>query len=154
MKTGKLYKSLITGLAVASMCMPMAVAAETKDVSEDAVEDCVVTASAESEWTVTIPKKIVLDVDGEDGTGSYTVSAKGKIDSTHEITVTPDAAFEMKQGDDRTANATVTQEVTAFDGATLTLDDAQTADGEVNATGFVAGEYEGTFDFHIAEAAK
>lgn len=152
MKT-KMFKTLAAAVAVCSMCVPFAANAavdSTGAASAPADETCNVYVSAESEWTVTIPKTIVLDVKGGVGSANYEVSVVGNIDSTHKITVEPDASFNMTQGDENHP-ATVTQAVTDFSGKTLTLDTPSKAEGAVNSAGFRAGEYEGNFDFHIAE---
>lgn len=157
MKT-KMFKTLAAAVAVCSMLVSSgdkvnAAVGSTGDVSAPAEEGCTVSASVETGWTVTIPKSIVLDVDGENGSAGYEVSVVGKIDSRHSITVEPDSTFSMKQGDE-TVPATVAQEVTAFSGKNLTMETPSKATGTVNAVGLRAGGYEGNFNFHIAEKTE
>lgn len=101
-----------------------------------------------------IPKHVTLDVDPtvKTGTADYTVSVRGQIEPSHDITVEPDASFAMAC-DDISLTATVTQGVTSFSGRDLTLDTPVQTTGNIAVGSMKGGTYSGNFDFHIAEKA-
>lgn len=147
-------KTVAAVMAACLMMMPVSVGAavdSTGNVDTGGDNECIVSATAESEWTVTIPKHIILAVQSDEtGTADYEVSVTGKIDTTHYIEVAPDTSFSMTQGDVN-LTATVTQGITTFDGKTLTPETPSKASGSVAASGLRAGDYEGSFNFHISE---
>ena len=111
------------------------------------VEETRVTVQRGSEFTVTIPKDIVLD--GETGTADYIVNAKGDIAGDQVLKVVPDAEFEMTEaGGKDSVIATVTQNDTEYTYDLMT-DDGTDYPGSVAAI-LTAGEWAGKFVFNIS----
>ncbi len=149
----KIHKTLVAFATICSLCVPMPVGATTADTSDINMpndEECNVSFSASSEWTVTIPKNITMAVEGKNASADYEVSVKGRIIPTSFVTVVPDGGFNLTQGNINIP-VKVIQETTKFRGDAFTLDAPKIVTGSVAATGIIAGDYTGSFNFHIAE---
>lgn len=152
--THKMRKTLVAFAAVCGLLSSTTVSAAdlTATVSKDSVESCSVSTTLSSEWSVTIPKHIVLEADSSSKTasGDYNVSVQGLIDSAHAIVVEPETSFVMSNGN-KSATATVTQSVVGFSGDSFTLTEPSTTMGNVTVSGLGSGEWTGNFNFRIAE---
>ncbi len=140
-------------VAVMMMCTSLSVnAAESQsfssaDIGESTTGKSEVLYSQDSDFTVTIPKKIAL---GTAKIANYDVSVKGSVKANESVTVKPDATFDMNEtaGRKSAVAATATQADTAWSCAEIT--DAGTAkSGSVTAAGLTAGDWSGELLFHI-----
>ncbi len=152
----KAFKSkLVAVITACSLCVPSAIPVfaavdNTEDVTAPTDVSCSIVAEVATEWTVTIPKQITLDVVDEVGTADYQISVKGNIANDHAIIIKPDSGFNMVQ-DDINIPATVSQAATEFRRNEFTLDTAATTTGSIRAEGLTAGVYTGNLNFHVSE---
>ena len=150
-----LFKRIVAFVMAFSMLIPMGVAAavgSTTDVTEDSTEVCNVSVMMDTGFTVTIPRSIVLEADSMTGTGTgdYEVTVKGSINLSHCIKVEPDSSFIMESSVE-SLTATVEQDVTLFKGSEFGADTPAVSNGNVTVTGLHGGEYNGSFNFYIAD---
>ena len=140
-------------MAAMMMCSSLSVnAAESQsfssaDIGKSTTGKSEVLYSQDSDFTVTIPKKIAL---GTEKTAQYDVSVKGSVRADEKVTVHPDETFDMSEtaGRKTAVTATATQADTAWSCAEIT--DAGTAkSGSVTAAGLTAGDWSGELVFHI-----
>lgn len=102
-------------------------------------------------YTVKIPQTIILN--GSDGTGVYQVAVKGDIEGTKQVTVKPDASFELTQAGKENVTATVTQTKQKVVDDEMELDSYATTatfEGSISAADVTAGSWNGTFTMHIS----
>ena len=145
MKKNKLLTgALVTALAL-GITSPV-LAEETVVKTESSTTT--VSYSADSTYTVTIPKTITLNPTTK--TGTYEVETAGDIAGTYVVTVTPDATFTMKQAGKADVTATVTQSVTEWTVSTL----GQSTTGTIEALDLSAGSWSGTLNFTIQLISK
>jgi len=159
----------LTAGTMAMMLMPMgAFAAVENDTTitkaeadEKTIEDTEVLYSLASNYSVVIPKRIVLD--GDTKASDYTVKVSGDISSDKQVSVAPQDALEDVEGinfymkDQAEAGtkkadveATVTQEATVWSSAEVCKTDGTTKNGNVSAPTITAGSWKGMFDFEIS----
>lgn len=120
--------------------------------SQSKEEDCTVTVDIGSEFTVTIPKKIFLA--GENGEGSYDVTAKGNIAALETINVIPENSFLLSSEGKDDVEAVVAQNQTAFTYADVmqvveNVLVGKTTTGNVSADNLTSGNWKGSFYFNI-----
>lgn len=140
-------------MAAMMMCSSLSVnAAESQsfssaDIGESTTGKSEVLYSQDSDFTVTIPKKIAL---GTAKTAQYDVSVKGSVRADESVTVKPDETFSMNETAGRKAavTATITQADTAWSCAEIT-DAGTVKSGSVTAAGLTAGDWSGELVFHI-----
>lgn len=115
-------------------------------------EEVEVTASKASSFRVTIPKKITLN--GETGTGTFTVKVEGDLAEGKTVTVQPDANFTMTQEGKDDITVTITQNKTTFSASDFAMQPdstmAATTVGNLSMSDISAGIWEGSFDFLIS----
>lgn len=112
------------------------------------VEEVKVTAVVAPEFTITIPKEIVMD--GSTKEADYTVNVVGDIAGDQTITVTPDASFELNEdGGKDPVTCTVTQADTGFNSDEIAADGGKTVDGNLSAQDLTAGNWSGKYNFTI-----
>ncbi len=158
MNKNKILTALMAGTMVMGSTLPVyAATTESQNVAQTeadaaATRETEVLYTQTSAFTVTIPKKIVLD---ETKASDYTVNVKGDISSDKQVKVAPDASFNMK--DQATVGtkkadveATVTQDVTVWSSADVCKTDGTDKGGNVSALGLTSGSWAGTFEFSIA----
>lgn len=117
--------------------------ASEQTVTEPSDVTCNVTADIASAYSVTVPKRIVIDA--ETKRADYTVSVSGDIYGNSELTVIPDNSFVLTSDGKDDVTATVTQDKMLW-----VQDDMGTvANGTVTAEDLTAGQWAGTFTFHI-----
>ncbi len=116
---------------------PLAVFAETKNESME------VTATIESDYNVTIPKK--LEINPSTKTANYTIQITGDLQGDKAIQVTADSSFTMHSAEGKAAvTATVTQTKNTwsyFENTVIT--------GTINAPGLTAGTWTGNLNFEV-----
>jgi hypothetical protein len=161
----KMFKSMTTvalaAIMVAGSIVPvLAVVDETQNASNGTSCEVLYNLDSDGLYTVTIPKKITL---GSDKTASYNVTVAGDISSDKQVTVVPDASFEMvdQNGGKDNVTATVThatadtiwvlEEIAVKDGESVV---GTTKSGSIAAPGLSAGEWKGTFNFTIGFGDK
>ena len=120
-------------------------------VTEDEVrsinEITKVSVFKESQFTITIPKEII--VDAELLKADYEVNAKGDISGDQEITVIPDTEFLMSEnGGKNDITAIVEQPDTKYTYEDL-LGEGTTYSGKIITEAMTAGEWVGRFNFTI-----
>lgn len=154
MKTKRLHTALLLSAMACAMAAPMAVGAASSATYESHTEagagTCNVNAAIGSNFSVTIPKTITLD--GASKTGSYTVTATGDIAGNQQVTVAPDANFQMKNNGgtgSKSVTATVSQDKAAFSSSDLTAEGGASANGTVAAPDLTAGSWASSFNFNI-----
>ena len=152
----KLFKpvmavALAAILAFGSIVPFSATVDETQTASESGNKEAEVVYTQDSNFIVTIPKKITLD---SDKTSAYEVNVIGDIASDEKVTVVPDASFLMK--DQATVGtlkeditATVAQDKTEWTSPEIVVEGGSTTDGSVSAPDLTAGSWKGTFNFDI-----
>ncbi len=139
-------------------------------VSSDSNEDCQVSVSQTSTFSVTIPKYIVLNgAAGETNDAEYDVNVTANIASDEKIVVEPPENFEMKDNSGiKTKTATITQPAYVFvedetkshsfsqDSSYVAInrasegeDGTALVEGTVAVENLTAGEWSGTFSFNI-----
>ena len=124
-------------IACTLLLNPLVVGASSSSESTD------VSVSRSSNFTVTIPKKISMKVDGNKASASYTVSIEGDLAGSDIVKVTPPSTFNMTSNT-KSVVATVTQEKDFF-----SLSDMSNLEGLIAATGLTAGDWVGYFHFNI-----
>lgn len=152
----KLFKPVmavaLAGIVALGSIVPFsATVNETQTASESGNKEAEVVYTQDSNFIVTIPKKITLD---ETKSSTYNVNVIGDIASDEKVTVVPDASFLMK--DQATVGtlkeditATVTQDKTEWTSPEIAVEGGSTTDGEVSAPDLTAGNWKGTFNFYI-----
>lgn len=116
---------------------PLTAAASSSSASTD------VSAARSSNFTVTIPKKISMKVDGSDASASYTVSIVGDLAGSDIVKVTPPATFNMTSNS-KSVQANVSQNRDYF-----SLADMSNLQGSISVAGLTAGDWIGYFYFNI-----
>jgi len=140
------------------------------EVSHDSNEDCQVSVSQTSTFSVTIPKYIVLNgAAGQVNDAEYEVNVTANIASDERIVVEPPENFEMTDNSGiKTKTATITQPAymfvetetktslfgqdlsyVAIDRASEGEDGTALVEGTVAVENLTAGEWSGTFSFNI-----
>jgi|LSQX01.2.fsa_nt_gb hypothetical protein len=157
--SGVLALTLILTVTVTTMAAGTTTSqgdASYHDISNSSTENCTVSASQASSFSVSIPKNIVLN--GSDGTAVYTVIVSGNISGTEVLSVRPDSVFTLSQPGKSNLNATVGQFTSsAMQSIKTTWAYSELAAGST-AYGYIsvassapvtAGSWSGTFDFII-----
>ena len=112
------------------------------------VEEVKVTAVKTAEFTITIPKEIVMD--GETATATYEVNVVGDIAGDQTITVDPDDNFLLSEaGGKADVTCTVTQDDVTFTSSQIAVVDGKTVEGSLAAPDLTAGDWAGKFNFTI-----
>lgn len=115
------------------------------DVGEGTSKQSEVLYSQDSDFTVTIPKKIAL---GSDKSAAYNVLVKGSVRADEKVTVYPDTEFAMHDAVKADVMATATQKDTVWSCTDIT--EAGTAkSGTVSAEKLTAGDWSGDVRFYI-----
>jgi hypothetical protein len=164
-------KALIATLALCTMFSSItpAYAAVTPDANSTAAEtpieaaitadteksSCEVTATLAENFSVTIPKSVILG--GESKKGSYTVKVTGNLAGDHYVEVYAPENVTLKSSGKADVSGTITQSITKFRDAnyttTLSSDEKKIGSGDVTgeiaASSLTAGPWKGTFDFKI-----
>lgn len=164
----KQIRSFISGVLALTLILTMSITAlaagtttsqgdaSYHDISNSSTENCTVSASQASSFSVSIPKNIVLN--GSDGTAAYTVTVTGNISGTEVLSVQPDSAFTLSQPGKSNLSAAVDQFTSSTKQTVKTtwvyseLSAGSTAYGYVSvnpSTPVTAGSWSGTFDFII-----
>ena len=116
-------------------------------------EEVKVTAVKTAEFTITIPKEIVMD--GATATASYEGNVKGDIAGDQTITVQPDASFQLSEaGGKADVTCTVTQADVTFNSTEVATKDAEvlvgkTVSGSLAAPDLTAGDWSGKYNYTI-----
>lgn len=146
MKTRNLKK---VSLGVMALAMSIGFAttstsALTTDVTENGTTNVPVTATIDSQFTVSIPK--TLDLSSK--TTTYDIAVSGDIASNEKLKVTPLTTVEMTEENTlKTAiNATVTQDKKEWNFSDVSSSTATSGTISANLT---AGEWAGTLAFNI-----
>lgn len=100
-----------------------------------------VNADIKSSYTVTIPKKIVLD--GKTKTGDYTVDVVGDIAANQNVSVEPDAKVTLQSNNKSSVQANISQDKTVW----TTKNMLTAGNGTIDAKDITAGLWMGTFNF-------
>ena len=112
------------------------------------VEEVKVTAVKTAEFTIEIPKEIVMD--GETATADYEVNVVGDIAGDQSITVDPDDDFLLSEaGGKADVTCTVTQADVTFTSPEIAVVDGKTVEGSLAAPDLTAGDWAGKFNFTI-----
>ena len=100
----------------------------------------------ESDFTVTIPKKITL---GSDKSAEYAVTVRGSVCAGESVSVIPDSEFTMNETGSRKSSVkgVATQDDTVWNYEQIEAGDAKS--GNVTALGLTAGEWSGSLKFNI-----
>lgn len=158
MNKNKILTAVMAGTMIVGNILPVYAVVENHDpISNEEVGETGTTRETQVEYiqtsafTVTIPKKIVLD---STKVSDYTINVKGDISSDKQVKVAPDASFYMKdQGTVGTkkadVEATVTQDITVWSSAEVCKTDGTDKGGNVSALGLTSGSWAGTFEFCI-----
>ena len=110
---------------------------------EDYTNQTNVFAELGSEYSVTIPKTIVLS--GIDKKASYYVKVKGDIAGYETVNVIPDETVSLYTKNKGVQTGIINQDKTAWK-----IDNFDTdANGNIEASGLTAGKWSGTFNFNI-----
>lgn len=159
MNKNKILTAVMAGTIIMGNVLPVCATASTNydsiartETDPSVKETTEVEYTQTSNFTVTIPKKIVLD---STKVSDYTVNVKGDISSDKQVKVAPDGSFDMvDQGTvgTRKANvtATVTQNVTVWSSEDVCKTEGTDKDGNISALGLTSGSWAGTFEFSIA----
>lgn len=100
-------------------------------------------ATIASEYSITIPKTVVLS--GQSKSAKYFVKVQGDIGGQEEVSVVPDENFNLNTKGKDGQNATVTQDKTSWKYDNFNTD----ANGTITAPAITAGKWLGTFNFNI-----
>jgi hypothetical protein len=117
----------------------------------------------EGTFTVSIPKRITLEANGKNATGTYTVKVVGDIPSSKKVYVAPIDGIESDSNDDidfylkdqNTSNAKsdvvakITQTKTYWDFNDVSGEGTSSTDNTIVASNVSAGSWMGTFNFKI-----
>ena len=116
------------------------------DINDQTTGQSEVIYEQESDFTVTIPKKIAL---GSDKSAEYSVTVSGSVGAGESVSVVPDSEFTMNEtGSRKTAvKGVVTQDDTVWSYEQIESGDVKT--GNVSASGLTAGEWSGSLKFNI-----
>lgn len=146
---------LLTGVTAFPVCasdysVDKSVVTSTSEVSvtSDNTEDTRVYTYVDGNFSVIIPKKVILS--GKKGKGTYQVDVYGDIAAEDYITVEPDSSVTLSSAGKDDIKADITQSRTVFtysDG--LNRDTAVTAQGTIETSGLSAGAWSGVFYFNI-----
>lgn len=100
----------------------------------------------ESDFTVTIPKKIIL---GSDKSAEYAVMVRGSVGAGESVSVIPESEFTMNETGSRKSSVkgVATQDDTVWNYEQIEAGDAK--NGNVTASGLTAGEWSGSLRFNI-----
>lgn len=100
----------------------------------------------ESNFTVTIPKKIAL---GSDKSAEYSVTVSGSVGAGESVSVVPDSEFIMNETGSRKSSVkgVATQDDTVWDYEQIEAGNAK--NGNVTVSGLTAGEWSGSLRFNI-----
>lgn len=100
----------------------------------------------ESNFTVTIPKKIALS---SGKTAEYAVTVSGSVGANEKVSVTPDSTFTMNETNNRktSVTGTATQEDTVWNYEQIEASEAK--NGNITASGLTAGNWSGNLTFNI-----
>lgn len=110
---------------------------------EDFVSATNVFAEIGSEYTVTIPKTIVLS--GVTKSAEYKASVSGDIAGYEKINVVPDEEVTLSKKNKTSQIGTITQDKTTWKVSDFDID----ANGQVTANSLTAGKWSGAFIFNI-----
>lgn len=116
------------------------------DINNQTTGQSEVIYEQESNFTVTIPKKIALS---SDKSAEYSVTVSGSVGAGESVSVVPDSEFIMNEtGGRKTAvKGVATQDDTVWDYEQIEAGDAKT--GNVSASGLTAGDWSGSLRFNI-----
>ena len=119
---------------------------KSTDITEPVTRESEVKYKQESNFTVTIPKKIAL---GSDKTAEYAVTVSGSVGANEKVSVTPNSTFTMNETSNRktAVTGTATQEDTVWDYTQIEASEAK--NGNVTASGLTAGDWSGSLTFNI-----
>ena len=151
----------MAGAMLAQTATPvLAAQTESQDIpyaeaSAGTQKDAVVKAEKNSEFTVTIPKTIMLD---SNDAADYTVKVKGSVLADESVTVAPHdnlddvegVNFKMAESTGKKADAVATavQNDTLWSSAEITAEGTEKT-GNITAEGITAGAWEGNLTFDI-----
>lgn len=167
MSKNKFLTALMAGTMMMGSTLPV-YAAVTEDqgvaqeeADEGTTKETEVLYTQASNYSVVIPKRIVLD--GQTKASDYTVKVSGDISSDKRVSVAPQDAIDSVAGINfymkdlsTSANkkadveATVTQDSTVWSSAEVSASEGTTKNGNVSAPTITAGSWKGTFTFNIA----
>lgn len=142
-------------LSIAQCFSPVFAEGEvTNTISEAGSLSSDVTYTQDSSFTVSIPKKIILD---SNKSAAYHVNVTGDIYGDQTITVTPDTEITLTDKNGKgTVTATVAQDDNVFECADIKAVSesgemvGKTVEGSITAEGLTAGEWEGTLNYNVA----
>lgn len=127
----------------------------SSDIIEEQTNEniCQITANISSNFSVTIPKHIILS--GGNGKGDYNVTVKGDIAATEIINVIPNDSFYLSSFGKEDIEAFVSQLKNTFTytDAMKTEDDklvGTTTTGTIEASNLTSGVWEGSFYFNLS----
>ena len=159
MKLMKIKKGLLGFLLLALLGMGTAVPvfADNSTYSEDGTASCVVTATLQSTYTVSLPAALALAYDSEDERyeGSFSYGVKGNIAMDKKVSVTAPASFNLTgAASGGTVTAALTLPFTAWSNDAESGVNAQISPvsftlktGTVTANITQADSYSGNFSF-------
>lgn len=107
----------VVALAVlATTVIGSVISVSAAEHSTDGSAACTVSATVKSTYTVSLPATLnLVEGSGNAFSGTYTVGAKGNIDDTHYVEITPVSSFTMTGATtNKTETATVTQNATKW----------------------------------------
>lgn len=134
---------LATDITPAYAATSVASVNETQTASSNEASSCDVYAQLDSNFIVTIPKKITLD--GLTKKGSYTVNVNGDIAGYEKINVMPDESFALSSIGLSDVTALINQDKVSW----KYNDFSTTGNGVIDANKISAGTWIGTFNFNI-----
>ena len=139
-------KKIIKQICTVELCIAIVAGSKMPMVATNSTAD--VYATQGTSFSVNIPKTLVLD--GDNGTGAYTVAVKGNIGGTDVINVVPDSAFNMTQTGKPDIVTSIKQSKMAFSYADGLTDTNEVKGlGELNMDHISAGKWAGVFNFNI-----
>ena len=100
-----------------------------------------------SEFTIIIPKHIVIDA--ETKTGAYTVGVTGDIAGNETVKIIPEESFAMTQSGKSDITASVSQDKTEWVFSEM-LENNVIGNGSISVEDLTAGSWSGNFNFSIA----
>lgn len=115
---------------------------------ESGTHNTTVYAEIQSEFKVTIPKKIVLD--GDSKTGNYTVTVEGDIAGKEVIKVIPDSTVTLQSKDKPSIFGTIIQDKVNWTYNEILNGNNVLGTGFISAPDMTAGSWNGTFNFNIS----
>lgn len=119
---------------------------KSTDITEPITKESEVKYKQESNFTVTIPKKIALS---SGKTAEYAVTVSGSVGANEKVSVTPDNTFTMNEANNRktAVTGTATQEDTVWNYEQI--ETSEVKNGNVTASGLTAGDWSGSLTFNI-----